>query len=253
VNLVEQLLSNANPVARTQMVQPQNSWIQDLVRSKYQPQQGRIKHTPVGFNFTREPFDPSSYYKSLDLIRNSSNTATATVQQEAFNKEAEVQAAEAAKRRESITQALKNINPKINYTNIPGMNFPVVGGPTGGGGMAYPVQKGLRNYGLKGVSGNVANAANYWGSRYGIQDVGGWRAHGSVPGSDHPHGRALDFMTYKDSKKGTALANDVIKNYKQWGVKYVIWNRYIWNPRVGWHKYNGPSPHTDHVHVSFNK
>jgi hypothetical protein len=249
VNLLEELLGKGPSVAQSQMMQSQNSWIQDLIKSKYQPQQGRIKRAPVGFNFTREPFDPSSYYKSLDLIKNSSNLATVTAQQEAFNRESAAQAADEARRRNSITQALKGINP--NFTYSPGPN--VIGGPTAGGGMAYPVQKGLRNYGLKGVSGNVSNAANYWGSRYGVQDVGGWRAHGSVPGSDHPYGRALDFMTYKDSKKGTALANDLIKNYKQWNIKYVIWNRYIWNPRVGWHKYNGPSPHTDHVHASFNK
>jgi hypothetical protein len=35
-------------------------------------------------------------------------------------------------------------------------------------------------------------------------------------------------------------------------VKYVIWNRRIYNPSVlkAWRKYNGVNPHTKHVHVS---
>lgn len=235
MSVLEELLGKSAPVAQ---LQPQNSWIQDLIKSRYQPQQGRVKRTPVGFNFTREPFDPSSYYKSLGLVKNISNAATATVQQEAVNREIAAREADEAKRRKSIDQALQGIDPNFTYSP--------------GGGGVYPTQKGSRNYGLKGVSSNVANAANYFGSRYGIQNIGGWRSRGSVPGSDHPYGRALDFMT-NDRKRGTALANDLIKNYKQWNVKYVIWNRYIWNPRVGWHKYNGPSPHTDHVHASFSR
>lgn len=249
MSLIDRLLGSAAPVA-----QQQSNWIQDLVRSRYQPQQGQVKRTPVGFNFTREPFDPSSYYRSLNQSREFSTLATATTQQEAVNREAAIQAAEQKARQDAINKALQGINPKITYTTIPGIDPNTsVGGPTSGGGMGYPVQKkGLHNYGLKRVSQNVSNAANYFGSRYGITDIGGY-GPGSVPGSDHPKGLGLDYMTYKDMKKGTALANDIIKNYKQWNVKYVIWNHYIWNPRQGWHRYHGPRPHTDHVHVSFNR
>ena len=44
----------------------------------------------------------------------------------------------------------------------------------------------------------------------------------------------------------------VIANFRALGVKYVIWYRRIWTPSQGWHDYDGPSDHTDHVHVSFN-
>lgn len=35
-------------------------------------------------------------------------------------------------------------------------------------------------------------------------------------------------------------------------VKYVIWNRKIWNPSVSksWRQYSGSNPHTKHVHIS---
>jgi hypothetical protein len=35
-------------------------------------------------------------------------------------------------------------------------------------------------------------------------------------------------------------------------VKYVIWNRLIWNPSISkvWREYKGSNPHTKHVHVS---
>ncbi|EMD22928.1 hypothetical protein [Amycolatopsis azurea] len=33
-------------------------------------------------------------------------------------------------------------------------------------------------------------------------------------------------------------------------LKYVIWNRRIWTPGIGWKSYNGQNLHTHHVHVS---
>ena len=79
--------------------------------------------------------------------------------------------------------------------------------------------------------------------------VGGWRATGSVANSDHPLGKALDLFT---TDNGTAQA--IISFFKtQQGAKYWIWDRKIghyqslWVPR----NYTGPSPHTDHVHLSY--
>jgi len=78
--------------------------------------------------------------------------------------------------------------------------------------------------------------------------MGGWRATGSVPGSDHPKGKAIDIMTLN------AMVHQlIIAMGKQLpGAKYWISMRRIasapdWIPRP----YSGPSPHTDHVHWSF--
>jgi hypothetical protein len=225
-------IANLAPVANPQSGQP--SWVKDLIDKRYQPKTERLKRSPIGFDFKREPFDPSSYYKQLGTFRDISRAATNVVDQEVANSEEAARQREQEQNQQAINDALGNINP----------NF------TGGGNYNYNGKS--RKYGLTHVSSNTAKAADYFGSKYGISNIGGWRAHGSVPGSDHPKGLAIDLMT-NDRRKGTALANDAIKNYKAWNIKYVIYYHYIWSPSRGWHKYNGPSPHTDHVHISFNK
>lgn len=208
---------------------PKTSWVQDLLSKKFATQEERLKRNPVGFEFKRDPFDPSSYYRALGTFKDISRAATLVTKQEVANREA-------AQRERELQQ---------NQS-----------GPSFSSSVSYDFSGKSRKYGLQHVTPNVARAADYWGSKYGIGSIGGWREHGSVPGSDHPKGRALDFMinNVKNGKsRGTALANDLIRNYKQWNIKYVIWNRYIWTPSRGWHRYNGPSPHTDHVHASFNK
>ncbi len=105
-------------------------------------------------------------------------------------------------------------------------------------------------YNLGNVKPWVKSAADLLGKKFGIKDVGGWRAHGSVPGSLHPKGLALDMMT----TKGQALADYARANAAAFGITEVIWNRKIWTARrskEGWRSYSGPSPHTDHVHLSF--
>lgn len=224
-------------------VAPASSWIKDLIDQRYQPKTERLKRKPVGFNFTREPFDPSSYYRSLNAQKNINVAATNVVNQEVANRlEAERQREYEASRK-ALQKALGGIDPRFTYGN---------------GGIGYTIGKATGNakYKLGRVSSNTASAANYFGNKYGIRTIGGYREKGSVPGSDHPKGRGLDYMinNIKNGKRvGDALANDVIKNAKAWNVKYVIWNRYIWFPGRGWKEYSGPSPHTDHVHVSFNK
>jgi hypothetical protein len=235
------ITDNITELMRNQQAPPgvaapqQSSWIQDLISQRYQPKTERLKRTPVGFDFKRDPFDTSSYYNDLKSFSDISRGATNVNNQVVANR----QAMEQQKAFEASQRALGGVNP--NFT-----------------GAGYSVGSALagasRKYNLKGISKSASNAANYFGSKYGIKTIGG-RGPGSVPGSDHPKGRALDYMinNIKNGKAvGTALANDVIKNYKAWNVKYVIWNRYIWQPGRGWKKYNGPSPHTDHVHVSFN-
>lgn len=218
----------------------QTPWIQELIDRRLEGEK-RKKRTPVGFDFKREPFDPSSYYKSLNTFREVSQRATRVAEQEAFNREEIQRQREFDQNQQNMLDAIGGINPNFTY------------GDDGGG--SWNATSG-RRYKLGGVTKTTQNAADYFGNKYGIKTIGGYRSKGSVPGSDHPKGRAVDFMTNNISngkKRGDALANDIIKNYKKFNVKYVIWYRYIWSPGRGWRKYTGPSAHTDHVHVSFNK
>lgn len=95
---------------------------------------------------------------------------------------------------------------------------------------------------------------------------------GGRPGpSDHPSGRAVDFMipswnTTDGRAKGWEVARWFEKNAASLNVKYVIWDAKIWNPSrsgEGWRPYQNPSlstakteaqrntmQHLDHVHVS---
>lgn len=212
---------------------PTTSWMSELINQR--GAEKRKRRNPVGFDFSREPFDPSSYYKSLGMFRDVSRAATNVVRQEVANREEAQRQAEFDANQRAMNDAMGGVNPNFTYS-----------------GSGWTATSG-RNYKLGGVTKTTQNAANYYGNKYGVKEIGGYRSKGSVPGSDHPKGRALDFMTYSNKKKGTAIANDLIKNYKKFKVSYVIWNRYIWSPGRGWRKYNGPSPHTDHVHASFTK
>jgi hypothetical protein len=233
IDKIRALAPVAAPLLEQQPPQPQQSWMMDLINKRAGSE--RIKRAPVGFDFKREPFDPSSYYRALGTFRDISRAATAVTQTEVANRENAERERQMEADRRAAEAAGGNVDPRFLYSED---------------GTDYSGKS--RKYHLGHVSKNVSNAADYFGSKFGISNIGGYRAHGSVPGSDHPHGRALDFMT-SNKARGTALANDVLRNYKKWNVKYVIWYRYIWSPGRGWRKYNGPSAHTDHVHVSFNK
>lgn len=105
-------------------------------------------------------------------------------------------------------------------------------------------------YDLSGVKPHVRAAAEEVGPKFGIKNIGGYRATGSVPNSDHPKGLALDFMTFSKSK-GDALSAFLIANASRLGITYVIWWGKIWQ-NGQWKTYSGPSPHIDHVHASFS-
>lgn len=95
-----------------------------------------------------------------------------------------------------------------------------------------------------------------------------WYGIGSRAGkSDHPSGAAIDIMipNYKTpagNQLGKQIADWVVANHEQLGVKYVIWDSSVWNaerPTGGWRPcattscYSGPNDtqaHRDHVHVS---
>jgi len=89
----------------------------------------------------------------------------------------------------------------------------------------------------------------------GVKNYGIWgdKAHQKKV-SDHNTGDALD-IGILGVDQGTQIAQKLIKEAQDKNVKYIIWNKQIWNPSVSnsWRPYDGENPHTDHVHVSFNR
>lgn len=74
--------------------------------------------------------------------------------------------------------------------------------------------------------------------------------------SDHNTGDAID-IGVSSAGEGNNIVRDVIAGnssgpYKGY-IKYIIFNRQIWNPSQGTRPYSGSNPHTTHVHVSFNR
>ena len=86
--------------------------------------------------------------------------------------------------------------------------------------------------------------------------------------AEHGEGRALDWMINANDPAQLALANAITRwlaapdskgragaMAKRFGINYIIWNRQMWrayDPARGWAPYYGVSPHTDHIHISFN-
>ena len=96
---------------------------------------------------------------------------------------------------------------------------------------------------------HVAKAALEISARFGILNIGGYRS--GADAQDHGLGLAIDVMT---TVKGQAVADYAQANAKRLAITYIIWNRAIWDSRNsrGKEPYKGPSPHTDHVHISFH-
>ncbi len=101
---------------------------------------------------------------------------------------------------------------------------------------------------------------------YGTGSVGISRECSVGGTSEHKEGRALDWMLDAGDPAEAAVARAFLdwlaapgpageSSYaaRRLGVMYVIWDRQIWSPSRGaWQPYDGPSPHTDHVHVSLS-
>lgn len=64
--------------------------------------------------------------------------------------------------------------------------------------------------------------------------------------SDHNTMDAIDIVNFGD--KSSSIIADL---QKDGNVKYVIFNKQIWNPKEGWKPYTGKNPHKDHIHVSY--
>jgi len=85
---------------------------------------------------------------------------------------------------------------------------------------------------------------------------------------EHGEGRALDWMIDSTKPANMGLANALTRwlvapdsqgrpgaMARRFGINYIIFNRQQWKawaPENGWVVYTGSSPHTDHIHFSFN-
>lgn len=111
---------------------------------------------------------------------------------------------------------------------------------------------GTRGPNDKGIDALVGNARTGYAA---IRALGNWTIYGwglrADMSSDHPKGLAIDVMNPTD-----ADAQRIITVFRGTpGAKYWIWKRQIANvARDNWRirPYSGPSPHTDHVHLSWS-
>jgi hypothetical protein len=120
------------------------------------------------------------------------------------------------------------------------------GGAGGGTGELGPV--GPNDSGIDKLRGNA---------RIGYRKIRGMNKRWTIYGwglrpsgnSDHPLGKAIDVMNPTGAE-----ALMIIAAFKTMpGAKYWIWNREIGQAKFDWvpRRYTGPSPHTDHVHLSW--
>jgi hypothetical protein len=109
---------------------------------------------------------------------------------------------------------------------------------------------GLDTSGLGAVKANVRVAAEVLGCRFGEPTMHG--VAGRAGTSDHPSGKAVDFMVGRAT--GDALAACALRNQDELGISYVIWEQQI-NHGNGWEPMEDrggvTANHFDHVHISF--
>ena len=128
--------------------------------------------------------------------------------------------------------------------------------------VAAPYQEGTRCL-TENQPGAVA-FAKLLNTTYGTRTYGILRKCAA----EHGEGRALDWMINAAKPDQLALANALTRwlvapdaqgrpgaMARRFGINYIIWNRHQWKawaPERGWINYYGVSPHTDHIHFSFN-
>lgn len=109
--------------------------------------------------------------------------------------------------------------------------------------------------GKEGLKPHVVRSGEIIAAQFLVPRVLGVGLRTDVANSDHPLGLALDFMCPTESQNRIRIYLCDPGNWKLHNVKYVINQQKIYNrPIVGGYlgeKYTGPSPHTDHVHVSY--
>lgn len=104
--------------------------------------------------------------------------------------------------------------------------------------------------GLKPKAMVVYNAVT---ARWSFASIGGYRANNNR--SNHGRGGAIDFMTYKDSAKGWAVAKYLAANASEFQIDHIIFEQKIWTPyKPYWrpmaNRGSITANHYDHVHVS---
>lgn len=77
------------------------------------------------------------------------------------------------------------------------------------------------------------------------------------PLPDHPSGRALDIMTYRDTALGSRVASWAQANAASLNIDYIIWDQRIWSVArsgEGWRfmadRGSDTANHKDHVHIT---
>lgn len=83
--------------------------------------------------------------------------------------------------------------------------------------------------------------------------------YSSASDSDHRNRRCVDLMVKRRSD-GDWILGYLRRHENVLMIRYIIWNRRQWRdyakPGVLWHsmrRYFGSNPHTDHVHVEFDR
>lgn len=144
------------------MTQPQQrkqqpSWVAELL-NRYNKGERRVGYDPVGFEFERAPFDPSSYYQQLGIFKDISRAGTRGVQQRALNEERARQEAEMAELRKLAQQRpdLSGIQAKFNSAAVPGPGGKVKKGQFGRPLRSYSITSGYgpRSRPTRGASTN---------------------------------------------------------------------------------------------------
>ncbi|GGL47452.1 hypothetical protein [Planomonospora parontospora] len=140
------------------------------------------------------------------------------------------------------------------------------GAVTSGGGVTATHQPSKVLGGGSRITSTMREAIEEVDAKFGkFSAIGAWRADGGMPGSDHPTGKAADFMITSGGKmpsaarlkEGWEIANYLKDNADRLGVKYVIFAQHIWNPSragEGWRLMEDrggvTANHFDHVHLS---
>lgn len=136
---------------------------------------------------------------------------------------------------------------------LPSSAPPPVGGWFGGGG--HPASRHIgSDQGLTATSKSAKDAIATMFPQIG--DIGGWRPPDGF--NEHSSGQALDVMipgagTAQGKALGDQIRDYVMKNAKQLGVDYALWQQTQWNPdgsHSGMDNRGSPTQnHMDHVHI----
>jgi len=122
VAIIDDILRQAKTQPQNQLPLPppdqnsQSSWVSDLIANHQQPGTERLKRSPVGFDFKRNPFDPSSYYTQLKMLNGISKSATTVALQEAANRDTAAREAASKQDAAAAGAALGGVNANFIYS-----------------------------------------------------------------------------------------------------------------------------------------